>query len=406
MKIYLVGGAIRDKLLGYKNIRDKDWVVVGSSYNEMISLGFKPVGNSFPVFIHPKTKEEYALARKETKNGVGYKGFDVNCSSCISLKDDLFRRDITINAIAMDNNKKYYDPFGGLDDIKNRIIRHVSIYFLDDPIRLLRVARFYTRFFKFKFVISDKTFVLMKNISYSGELFNITPERIWMETEKVFGDKNIFIYFYILYKCHALKFIFPELYYFFKNNKFFYYFVFIFNKLYVNNFDINLNFVCLCFFFNCTIFSKEYFLNKKFIINVVKLFCKRLHISNKLFFFFKKIYYFLYKVYFYKKENIYLFIINLLDKLDIWRNDKMIFNLLNLTNILKHLPLKNKYLFIILNENIINIYIYLNKINVQNIIKLGYKGKDIKKKIFLIRLKKIKFLFKKFNIIKKFKIFH
>ncbi len=406
MKIYLVGGAIRDKLLGYKNIRDKDWVVVGSSYNEMISLGFKPVGNSFPVFIHPKTKEEYALARKETKNGVGYKGFDINCSSYISLKDDLFRRDITINAIAMDNNKKYYDPFGGLNDIKNRIIRHVSIYFLDDPIRLLRVARFYARFCKFNFIISDKTFILMKHISYSGELFHITPERIWMETEKVFVNKNIFIYFYILYKCHALKFIFPELYCFFKNNKFFYYFIFIFNKLNINDFDINLNFVCLCFFFNCTIFSKEYFSNKKFIINVVKLFCKRLHISNKLFFFFKKIYYFLYKIYFYKNENIYLFIINLLDKLDVWRNDKMIFNLLNLTNILKYLPLKNKYLFIILNENIINIYIYLNEINVQNIIKLGYKGKDIKKKIFLIRLKKIKNLFKKFNIIKKFKIFH
>ncbi len=195
MKIYLVGGFIRDKLLGIKNSRDKDWLVVGSTYKKMIKLGYKPVGKLFPVFIHPNTKEEYALARKEKKVGLGYKGFLCNYSKNISLEDDLYRRDLTINSIAMDLLGNYYDPFNGILDIKNRIIRHVSIYFKDDPLRLIRIARFYSYLFDLKFKINLGTFNLMKNMVNNNELNNITPERIWIELQKVLNRKNSFFFF-------------------------------------------------------------------------------------------------------------------------------------------------------------------------------------------------------------------
>ncbi|QJC33717.1 multifunctional CCA addition/repair protein [Enterobacteriaceae endosymbiont of Donacia provostii] len=210
MKIYLVGGAIRDKLLKI-NVKDKDWVVVGSDIQSMLKLGFKLVGKDFPVFLHPTTYEEYALARTEYKNGHGYKGFKYYSTPFISLKEDLFRRDLTINAIAQDNLGNFYDPYNGLKDIKKRILRHVSSSFKDDPLRVLRVARFAAKLKYLNFKIHDSTLELMKIMSNSGELLYLKPERIWKETYLALKSNHPHIFFQILKKCNALSIIFPEI---------------------------------------------------------------------------------------------------------------------------------------------------------------------------------------------------
>ncbi|WP_169767673.1 multifunctional CCA addition/repair protein [Enterobacteriaceae endosymbiont of Donacia proxima] len=210
MKIYLVGGAVRDHLLKI-NVKDKDWVVVGSDIKSMLKLGFKLVGKDFPVFLHPKTHEEYALARTEYKSGHGYKGFKYYATPTISLKEDLLRRDLTINAIAQDNLGKFYDPYNGLNDIKNRILKHVSLSFKDDPLRVLRVARFAAKLNYLNFKIHDSTLKLMKIMSNSGELSYLKPERIWKETYNALRSKDPQIYFQILKKCNALSSILPEI---------------------------------------------------------------------------------------------------------------------------------------------------------------------------------------------------
>jgi tRNA nucleotidyltransferase (CCA-adding enzyme) len=183
MEIYLVGGAVRDKLLG-KPGKDSDWVVVGSTPQEMEEQNFKPVGKDFPVFLHPETKEEYALARTERKSGKGYKGFTFHTSADITLEEDLARRDLTINAIAEDHSGKLIDPFNGKQDIEDKILRHVSPAFVEDPLRVLRVARFAARF---GFRIAPETMSLMKEISESGELDALVPERVWNELEQAMG---------------------------------------------------------------------------------------------------------------------------------------------------------------------------------------------------------------------------
>ncbi|QJC35719.1 multifunctional CCA addition/repair protein [Enterobacteriaceae endosymbiont of Donacia sparganii] len=210
MKIYLVGGAIRDYLLNIK-VTDKDWVVIGSNIKLMLKLGFKLVGKDFPVFLHPKTHEEYALARTEYKFGHGYKGFKYYVSPKITLKEDLLRRDLTINAIAQDELGNFYDPFNGLKDIKNRLLKHVSSSFKDDPLRVLRVARFAAKLKYLNFRIHDSTLELMKIMSNSGELSYLKPERIWKETYNALQSQNPQIFFQILKKCDALSIIFPEI---------------------------------------------------------------------------------------------------------------------------------------------------------------------------------------------------
>ena len=206
MKIYQVGGAIRDKLLN-RPIKDRDWVVVGSSPEEMESLGYKPVGKDFPVFLHPDTKEEYALARTERKTGKGYKGFSFHTSPNVTLEEDLARRDLTINAIAEDENGNLIDPFGGEQDIAEGLLRHVSPAFAEDPLRVLRVARF-AAIFGFK--IADETMTLMKQISKSDELGSIVVERVWLEMETALTGKYPTRYFLVLRACGALKKLFPE----------------------------------------------------------------------------------------------------------------------------------------------------------------------------------------------------
>lgn len=210
MRIFLVGGAVRDKLLQIA-VKDCDYMVVGSTPEELLSLGYQQVGKDFPVFLHPKTGEEYALARTERKKGHGYSGFSCYSGEDVSLEDDLIRRDLTINAIAEDEHGERFDPYNGLVDIKHKILRHVSPAFSEDPLRVLRVARFAARFFKLGFSIAPETLLLMKQLCASGELSHLTPERVWAETEKALATDAPQIYFKILRDCGALVILFPEI---------------------------------------------------------------------------------------------------------------------------------------------------------------------------------------------------
>ncbi|MGR5260803.1 multifunctional CCA addition/repair protein [Vibrio astriarenae] len=210
MKIYLVGGAVRDQLLDL-SVYDKDWVVVGSTPEEMLSQGFTAVGKDFPVFLHPKTKQEHALARTERKSGSGYTGFECFFDQNVTLEEDLLRRDLTINAMAQDEAGNLYDPFNGQHDIDNRILRHVSGAFVEDPLRVLRVARFAAKLAHLGFTIADETMLLMQQISASGELKHLTPERVWQEWHKSLSTRSPHIFLSVLQKCSALAVVLPEL---------------------------------------------------------------------------------------------------------------------------------------------------------------------------------------------------
>lgn len=207
MKIYLVGGAVRDKLLG-RPIQDRDFVVVGATPEELLALGYKPVGGDFPVFLHPKTREEYALARTERKSGRGYKGFTFHAAPDVTLEDDLRRRDLTINAIAEDERGHLIDPFGGARDLADGILRHVSPAFAEDPLRVLRVARFAARF---DFRVADETLALMREVSAGGELLELAPERVWMEFERALGEAKPRRFIEVLREAGALEALFPEI---------------------------------------------------------------------------------------------------------------------------------------------------------------------------------------------------
>lgn len=210
MKIFLVGGAVRDELLGLE-VRERDWVVVGSTPEEMVAQGFRPVGKDFPVFLHPETNEEYALARTERKSGRGYKGFIVHADPNVTLEQDLARRDLTINAIARDEDGQLIDPFCGRSDIEMRCLRHVSPAFTEDPVRILRAARFAARFQHLGFHVTNETLLLMQTMVSAGEANELVAERVWQETESALGTRNPETYFSVLQECGALKVIFPEL---------------------------------------------------------------------------------------------------------------------------------------------------------------------------------------------------
>src|SRR6266542_1174560 len=203
VKIYRVGGAVRDELLG-RPVADRDWVVVGATPETMIASGFKPVGRDFPVFLHPETREEYALARTERKHGRGYRGFEFFVSPEVTLSDDLGRRDLSINAMARDENGTLIDPYGGEADLRAGILRHVSPAFVEDPLRVLRVARFAARF---GFKVAPKTQQLMRKIVASGELETIAPERIWQEVARGLAESHPSRMLAVLRACGAL----PEL---------------------------------------------------------------------------------------------------------------------------------------------------------------------------------------------------
>ncbi len=210
MNVYLVGGAVRDALLGLP-VKDKDWVVVGGTAEHMLEKGFQQVGADFPVFLHPETKEEYALARTERKSAPGYTGFECFFSPDVSLEEDLLRRDLTINAMAKDAEDSLIDPYGGLQDIENKVLRHVSPAFEEDPLRVLRVARFYARFQPIGFTVAPETRALMAHMVCSGELNHLTPERVWQETARALMESAPRAYFDLLRDTGALEVIMPEL---------------------------------------------------------------------------------------------------------------------------------------------------------------------------------------------------
>lgn len=207
---YLVGGAIRDKMLGLP-VHEYDWVVVGAKGSDLLKEGFIQVGKDFPVFLHPETKEEYALARTERKTAKGYHGFEFDTGENVTLEMDLLRRDLTINAIAEDSEGHLIDPYQGQTDLKNKILRHISPAFCEDPLRVLRVARFAARFHHLGFKIAPETLALMKELSQQGELETLTPERIFMELKKALQTKAPHIFFQVLKDCNALSVIFPEI---------------------------------------------------------------------------------------------------------------------------------------------------------------------------------------------------
>ncbi|MDE3272275.1 tRNA nucleotidyltransferase [Pseudoalteromonas sp. G4] len=210
MKVYLVGGAVRDKLLK-RPIKECDYVVVGSTPAELISLGYQQVGNDFPVFLHPKTKDEYALARTERKSGQGYTGFICDFAPEVTLEEDLVRRDLTVNAMAEDENGNIIDPFNGQTDLANKLLRHVSDAFCEDPLRILRVARFAARYHYLGFTIAPETQQLMQQMVARGEINTLTKERIWLEIEKSLEDGAINVFTDVLAEINALPIILPAL---------------------------------------------------------------------------------------------------------------------------------------------------------------------------------------------------
>lgn len=208
MKFYLVGGAVRDQLLGIP-VMERDWVVVGGEENDLKKLGFQQVGKEFPVFLHPITREEYALARKELKVEAGYKGFTVEASPDVSLADDLKRRDLTINAMALDESGKLIDPYGGKQDLDAKLLKHVSPAFAEDPVRILRIGRFLARYASRGFHIDPSTIELMKEMVQAGEINALVAERVFKELERALAEPNPEQFFLTLHACHALPILFP-----------------------------------------------------------------------------------------------------------------------------------------------------------------------------------------------------
>lgn len=207
--VYLVGGAVRDELLG-RAFTERDWVVIGATPEDMVRQGYRPVGRDFPVFLHPETGEEYALARTERKSGHGYQGFEFYCSPEVTLEDDLIRRDLTVNAVAKAEDGTLIDPYGGQRDLEARVLRHVSPAFAEDPLRILRVARFAARFHSWGFSIAPETMELMRAITASGEVEHLVPERVWQETERALGEPSPEVYIQVLRDCGALAVLMPE----------------------------------------------------------------------------------------------------------------------------------------------------------------------------------------------------
>ncbi len=209
MNTYLVGGAVRDELLGLP-VKDRDWVVTGASPEQMRQRGFRPVGKDFPVFLHPETHEEYALARTERKTAPGYHGFIFHADTSVTLEQDLLRRDLTINAMARDAEGRLIDPYGGADDLRKRVLRHVSPAFVEDPLRLLRVARLAARFYGLGFSVADETMVLLRALVDRGEVDTLVAERVWQELDRALGEKTPRQFLEVLRSCRALKRLLPE----------------------------------------------------------------------------------------------------------------------------------------------------------------------------------------------------
>ncbi|WP_343189984.1 tRNA CCA-pyrophosphorylase [Buchnera aphidicola (Astegopteryx bambusae)] len=401
MKIYLVGGAIRNKFLGLP-IKDKDWVVVGSNPRFFIKKKYKQVGKKFPVFLHPRTHEEYALARKEIKSGLGYKGFKVNYSPNVTLEEDLMRRDITINAIAKDKYGNYFDPYDGLKDIKNCILRHVSNSFSEDPLRIFRVARFAALLFHLGFKICKETLFLMSSSFLKNEIKYLEKERIWEETKKAFKTKHPNIYFKVLFKCNVIIYAFPEIYYLFNLNEKLYYFnkqyflnqnIFLglaYISKYTNKIDMRISFFLQLFslnFVNC-VSNKKKKLFLKFFFNFVKKFFFRINVPNKiknLSIVFVKNINFLIDIHYKSSEEI----IFLFKRINAWRNSEIVYKLSFLTdcyiNFLNIFYKKHFYKNVFVGNYLKNVFKVAQSISFKNVSKKINKGIQIQKEINKLR---------------------
>ncbi|WAI11833.1 MAG: tRNA CCA-pyrophosphorylase [Buchnera aphidicola (Macrosiphum albifrons)] len=411
MKIYLVGGAVRDSLLNLP-VKDKDWVVVGGTEKILLEKNFQQVGKDFPVFLHPETHEEYALARKERKSGKGYTGFDTDCNSNVTLEEDLVRRDLTINAIAQDQYGNYIDPFQGKRDIKYRLIRHVSESFTEDPLRVLRVARFAAALMHLGFKIAKETMLLMCIIVKKKELSYLTSNRIWNETEKAFKTSNPHVYFQVLYACNALNFFFPEMYFLYEKNFFLNYT--LFNKLYNKNIilmglakislynkDVDIRFSYLCQFLSVNQTDKNYsqVFFDSYSASIVNNLCKRFNIPSYI----RDIavlntgfYFFLSTIHHQSSKNI----INLFSKVDAWRKPERVKKIAFLSNFNFLSQYKSEFFYIKSGCFLKECFNIVRSVSIKLILKKGFKGYAIKDELMRLRIKKLElWRLKKLNVI-------
>ncbi|MCW5197378.1 tRNA CCA-pyrophosphorylase [Buchnera aphidicola] len=397
MKIYLVGGAVRDYFLKLP-IKDRDWVVVGSTPKELLKKNFKQVGKDFPVFLHPETFEEYALARTEKKYNVGYTGFKTNYSKTVTLHEDLLRRDLTINAIAQDKYGNFIDPTNGIQHIKLRLLKHISESFQEDPLRVLRVARFAAQLAHLGFQIDKDTMRLMNIIVKNGELSFLTSHRVWNETKKALLTYSPHVYFLTLKKCHALSILFPEInnLYKIKKNYYFYsiknlgdHFLFSLSNFAKKNKSIDMRFAFFCqFFIYYKKFYQKDFLNQDSIYqsDLIKNMFLRLDIPlsiRKLSYIVAKNYFFLHNIFFITSKEI----VNLFNRMDIWRDPS---KLLKISILSEYCIFFSKCIHIY-KKNYIScffkiIFLIINSIPIKFIIKEGFKGYLIKQELTRLRI--------------------
>lgn len=402
MKIYLVGGAIRDSLLNLP-VKDKDWVVVGGTEKILLERNFQQVGKDFPVFLHPETHEEYALARKERKSGKGHTGFETNFDTGVTLEEDLVRRDLTINAIAQDEHGNYIDPFKGKKDIEHRLIRHISESFTEDPLRVLRTARFAASLVHLGFKIAKETMLLMCMIVRQKELSYLTLNRIWNETEKAFKTSNPHVYFQVLYACNALHFFFPEMHFLYEEKFFLKYSFFktLCNKNLIlmglakisfHNKDIAIRFSYLCQFLSVNLTYKNYSKTcfDSHSASIVNNLCKRFNIPscirdiavlNTGFYFFLK------TIHQQSSKNI----INLFSKIDAWRKPERVEKLAFLSNFNFLSKLQSDFYCVKSDCFLIKCFSIVKSVSTKLILQKGFKGSEIKDELMRLRIKKLEF---------------
>ncbi|XBC43372.1 MAG: tRNA CCA-pyrophosphorylase [Buchnera aphidicola (Meitanaphis flavogallis)] len=398
MKIYLVGGAIRNKLLRIP-VKDRDWVVIGATPETLLNLNFKKVGKDFPVFLHPDSKEEYSLARIDKKFGLGYTGFKSNYSQTVTLKEDLIRRDLTINAIAQDQNGNYIDFFSGLQDLKNRILRHVSSSFCEDPLRILRVARFSAALNHFGFCIAQETMQLMIDMVKNKELLYLTKDRIWKETEKALMTKNPHVYFQILYNCNALSIVFPEInlacqYELYRINtcgrQIYFKSDFFLELAKISNLNHKIeiqfaylcNIICQLTVFNVNLFSIQ--ICDEISKNFIKILCQRFripsHIRN-LSIVFSGFFKFLSTIQFQSSKKIILFF----NKIDAWRKPDRIKQLSILLNLYIY-NTHNERIHAYSSDFLESVFGISKKISIKPILNSGFLGIAIKNELVRLRV--------------------
>lgn len=380
MKKYLVGGAVRDLLLNIPVV-DRDWVVVGAKSQDLLNQGYVQVGKDFPVFLHPQTKEEYALARTERKNGKGYTGFICDFNDQITIEQDLERRDLTINAIAMDENHHFIDPYYGIKDIKKRILRHVSPAFAEDPLRVLRVARFAARLHYLGFTIAPETMHLMKTIVAQGEMQTLTAERVWKETEKALNTVNPEVYFSVLNKCSALAILFPQI-------------AALFNITTVNQSNLGfetllclhqvasmtketeVRFAALCYQFDKIEAKSDYQQNKQTGINYIEQLTNKVRIPNN----YKKIAQLACR-YYDQIQHVFNLspqqIVELLNHLDVWRNPHHLEQVILISHADAKTTNRDNDLIYLQKNHLEQAYYIAKNVSVQQIIQEGFQGKEI-----------------------------